>query len=105
MLVIFVVVTDGDLQEVRTRRVSGHNILITIYLVVALKKRWPKGWPFFFKVFFYVGGKYRYESKDDGGDCFTGREVTFWGVVKSLVSPFVSKVSISPSAYLWPRPH
>jgi hypothetical protein len=76
--------------------VSGHEILTTSMSGRCIKRAGRNAGPFYF-----VGPAKIPVSKEEvriKRRSFHEREVAFWGVVKSLVSPFVSKVSISPSA-------
>jgi hypothetical protein len=75
--------------------VSGHKILTTSYLVVALKGL-AERLALFFEVCFLYGGKYRYESEDDGR--FVLRARGYLLGCRQIFSIIVSKVSISPSA-------
>ncbi len=67
-------------------------------VVVALKGLAERLALFYFEVLYVKIPVRKKKEEVKTGDPFYGREVTCWGVVKSLVSPFVSKVSVSPSA-------
>ena len=76
---------------------GGHEILTTSMVVVCIKRAGRR-----LALLIYVEpAKIPISKKEEvriKRRAFHGRDVAFWGIVRSSESPFVSKLSISPSA-------